>query len=270
MLTARETTRPIVTREISDCSPMMRLGGEAQRHRVGRAEGGRVGQRHVQVVDEHAAASPGTSGRRSSAGTGSQACRRGRRRACRDRRDPTSQYQSAKISTLVSQMSEPEMISCAAVARRLWCRRKWIEQRERDRVGEADERCDRERDPPARNVLGLDEALRGDDDQARPTSGPRAPAGSTSVRCTSRGGRSSCRAIASEHGQQWREARFAARRRRVCTLSYVLPRGFRQSAPQPKIYEADRAERSGERGPPPILARSPEGAARAGDGDLRR
>ena len=52
MLTARETIRPIVTSETSDWTPITTLGHRRERHRVGGGEGGGVGERHVQVVDE--------------------------------------------------------------------------------------------------------------------------------------------------------------------------------------------------------------------------
>ncbi len=52
MLTARETIRPSVTSDTSDWIPITVLAMYGERHRVGRREGRRVGQRDVHVVQE--------------------------------------------------------------------------------------------------------------------------------------------------------------------------------------------------------------------------
>ena len=108
MLTARETIRPSVTQRDDRLHAHDALGHRRQRHRVGGREGGGVGQRDVQVVDELAAASRAARcDRRSSAGTESPGGRRCPRRACPVRRGPAPSTTGAKIRKLVSQMSTP-------------------------------------------------------------------------------------------------------------------------------------------------------------------
>ena len=223
MFTARETIRPIVTSETSDCTPIVHLGHRAQRHRVGGRERGGVSQRHVQVVDELRPPE-----RRLDAVVAHlreqevRAPGRARPRACPGRRGPSPSTTARRSGSWSARSACPRRSAGGRLPIWVAVQQEVGERAQRVDVGSGDECRQPERDPPAARVLVLE--LDCGVAITRPSSSTPSSAGTSHVGPTvSRSGSDNCKPDRGKDGQLRRPERLACRRRRVGAAGLTGP-----------------------------------------------
>ena len=155
-----------MTSAVSDWRAISHLAVGGERHRVGGAERGRVGERRVEIVDQRRVpVRRGVLAARSSARTGSPGGGSGSVARASGPPRSSCQYQSAEQEHVGDPQHDPEPISArplgvAAVEQVV------AEQDQREDVGGADQRDQREREPPAQQGVAHARVGRG---QVRPS-----------------------------------------------------------------------------------------------------